>query len=323
MSRIFQLFFVLLYMTSCVKGTYTTFCSIMSKMEYITDIAVSTDANQKQGLSNQHFKMINVDLNKGTKGNPVYLWYKKGTTKPITRLQAAFTDEMKSGLTKAGYHHVNGNVNEGNKGDEIYFWYYKGITEYDNPIMDLKVTTSENEEAEYFKMGYEHLACDLNRSARGKYIYLWVKKEKKMFISDITVSTAYGLDERLFNQGYTRVDEDLNRGSDRNASFIWYRRSQSQSGAINDLVLSTNNQTEVDFQLQDYTKVGVNLEEGTKSQPIFVWYKKGSDNPIMSLTVIREISITAFLKPGIVVIKTKLNKGNDQIPLYLAFPNVV
>ncbi|KAL0979768.1 hypothetical protein UPYG_G00189400 [Umbra pygmaea] len=238
MWRIFQ-FFVLVYLSSYFRGTYTTFCS-MSKMEYITDIAVSTDANQEQGLSNQHFKMINVDLNKGTKGNPVYLWYKKGTTNPITRLQAAFTDEMKSGLTKAGYHHVNGNVNEGT-GDAIYFWYYKGITEYDNPIMDLKVTTAENEEAVYYRDGYEHLACDLNRNAGGNYIYLWVKKEKKMLVSDISVTTDYGLDERLFNQGYTRVDEDVNRGAGGTYSFIWYRQSQSQSNAITHLSLSTNN----------------------------------------------------------------------------------
>ncbi|XP_028980649.2 uncharacterized protein LOC114840708 [Esox lucius] len=292
-------------------------------MTYITELAVSINVDQEQALRNQGFKSDYVDLNQGAGGNKVYLWYKKGTCDPITRLQVAFMDDMNKGLRNAGYIQVDGNLNAGNCGEGIFLWYYKGTTEYDNPILELKVTTYVEDETPFFKNGWERLAYDLNRNCCGNQIHLWALKEKKMYISDITATTSFGTDDVLFNDGYTRVDEDVNRNRETNkdnSGFIWYRCSESAEEGFSDLDVSTNNKEEESLQQRGYTSLSVNLNEGAGGNQIYLWYKKGSDHHISTLTMITVGAKGPYEKAGIRVIGKSLNTGNNGTPLYLAFP---
>ncbi|XP_010867289.4 uncharacterized protein LOC105009562 isoform X2 [Esox lucius] len=288
-------------------------------MPYITDIDVSIYPHQEQALTNKGFKIINVDLNKGTSGNHIYLWYKEGSSNPITRLQVTFKDDMQNGLRNAGYRKVDRDLNAGAGGDEIFLWYYKGTTEYDNPIVDLKVTSNATDEAQYYQNGWERLTCDLNREAKGKLIRVWVKKEKKMYISDIKATTTFAFDHEYFSQGYTRVDEDVNRAAGEAFVFLWYRQSQTYYQTINLLDVSTNREEEESLQIQGYTAVGVNLNEGTRGPRINAWYKKGSDRPIQTFTVIFQHEMSPYAQAGIQVIEKNLNTGNKGTPLYLAY----
>ncbi|XP_028980227.2 uncharacterized protein LOC114840655 [Esox lucius] len=288
-------------------------------MPYITDIDVSINPEQEQCLRNQSFKIINVNLNKGAGGNNIYLWYKKGSSNPITRLQVTFTDEMQIGLRNAGYHKVDKDLNAGAGGDNIFLWCYKGTTEYDNPIVELKVTTDATDEAQIYQKGWERLACDLNRNANDNWIHVWVKKEKKMYISDIKATTSFAFDNEYFSQGYTRVDENVNRDAGERSIFLWYRHSLTQSQTINLLDVSTNNEEEESLQIQGYTCVGVNLNEGTGGPPINAWYKKGSDHAIQTITVIIQQEVSPYEKAGIHVIGKNLNTDNNGTPLYLAY----
>ncbi|XP_028980485.2 uncharacterized protein LOC109616528 [Esox lucius] len=290
-------------------------------MSYITEIAVSINDDQEQGLRKKGFNKIYVDLNEGAGGNYIFLWYKKGSSNPITRLQVTFTDDMQIGLRNAGYHQVDKDLNAGAGGDYIHLWYYKGTTEYDNPIVDLKVTKDAEDEALFYQKGWERLACDLNRKAKGKWIRVWVKKEKKMYIADIKATTSFAFDHEYFSQGYTRVDEDVSRGGGGAFVFLWYRQSLTQSQWINHLDVSTNCKEEQNLEEQSYTCVGVNLNDGTEgNKKIHAWYKKGSDHPIQTITVIFEHEVSPYEKAGIQVIRKDLNTGNKGDYLYLAYP---
>ena len=149
---------------------------------------------------------------------------------------------MNGALSAAGFAKVNKNINAGTKGDDIYLWYISGTTDFDIPIVDLKVPTKLEDEPKLFRSGWERLGCDLNRNAGGDLVYLWVKRSQKTYICDITATIDFSADEGLLQQGSYRVDEDTNRGAKPTGSavFLWYLHSKDQDGAVTDIEVSFN-----------------------------------------------------------------------------------
>ncbi|XP_019207256.1 uncharacterized protein LOC109196971 [Oreochromis niloticus] len=272
-----------------------------SVVQYITELQVSLDEAEETYLSSQGFIKIDVDLNKGAEGKYIYLWYKKGSSSPITRIQLTFNDGMSRGLITAGYQKINKNLNAGTSGDYIYLWYYRGNSEYDVPIVDLHVSIGAREEAQMFAFGWERLACDLNRKARGKWIYLWVKRERP-------------------TNGYIRVDEDTNRGAGGSFVFIWYRQTTNSQRAITDLKISTDDIDEMLFQYMGFTRVTTDLSKGAGGSYVYLWYKKDSGLPIRAVSVIvNTAAVEQYRYPRVFIRQNNLNSGNNGNTLYLSF----
>lgn len=287
---------------------------------YISHLDVSLDEAEEQKLQSQGFKKINVDLNKGSGGKYIYIWYKNGSCPaPITRVQVTFNNEMAVGLINAGYTKIPKDLNAGAKGDYIYLWYFRGHTEYDTPIVGIDVTTDAESEAQKFGLGWEKLACDLNRKAEGNWIHAWVKREKKTYICDVTATATFGSDADYFQNGYIRVDEDTNRGAGGAYAFVWYRQTTNSQRALGDLTVSTNDSEYQSLQQQNYQSVSVNLNEGTKGNEVYLWYKKHvCNNPIKAVTLlINTAALQAYKKSGVNVIERNLNTGNDGGTEYL------
>ncbi|XP_054474938.1 uncharacterized protein LOC129107469 [Anoplopoma fimbria] len=278
---------------------------------YISELAVSLNKVDEQNLRDRIFKQLPGNLNKGAGGNNIYLWYKNGP-KAITRLQVSFKADMTPGLISAGYTKINKDLNAGVGGDQIYLWYYKGSGEYDTPIVDIDVTTDANNEAAKFQIGYERLACDLNRAAGGAWIHIWMKREKQTYICDVTATNSYGADAYLFGNSFIRMDEDTSRGAGGSYVFIWYRQTTDPKRALTDLQVSTTKDEERSYQQRDYKSVNVNLNDGNCGSIVYLWFKKeGSNNPIKAIALLVNTAlIPEYLKAGVIVIERNLNSGN-------------
>ncbi|KAL0198050.1 hypothetical protein M9458_006590 [Cirrhinus mrigala] len=296
----------------------------MSTGQTITNLDVSTSPYEEQQLRNQLYQKIDVNLNEGIKEAKaqVFLWYKKNpTSKPITRIQFSFNNDMKTGLVDAEYTQINKDLNAGVPGDHIFLWYFRGSSPNENPIMNLKVTKDAKEEPALLLDGWERLGCDLNRHAGGNYIYLWVKREKPSYVSEVTASVDFYADKHLFELGYTRVDEDTNRGAaGPNQIFIWYRRTTDISKALTDLDISTSPREESTLRAKGFKKVNVNLNKGTTGKSIFLWYKGKCDPQIKTMVLlVNPQARDEYAKAGIVVLNKNLNDGNEGIEMYLAY----
>lgn len=269
-------------------------------MSYITDLAVSKSLKDENDFRKAGFTVHPGNLNAGSTGYPIHLWYKRGTGPAITRIQFSFTNKMRNGLIDAKYQELQINA-------EISLWYLRGTTKiYEVNIVDLYVTTQGDDEPDMFRLGWERLACNMIRKAGGKLIHLWVKREKPTYICDITANADCEADAELFNEGYIRMDENTNRPTKDDLVFIWYRQTTDTKAAIQGLKVSLT-------EVPGYEKVDQNLLHETPASPTFLWYKKGpSSGPINAISVLLDKATVQAYQKSIPVVPI-LNTTTDYV----------
>ncbi|XP_037830480.1 uncharacterized protein LOC112451418 [Kryptolebias marmoratus] len=286
----------------------------MSK--YITELQVSLNKSEESDFKDQRLHKIPYNLNEEAGGNTIYLWFRRDDRPGITRIQLSYDHDTSLGLIDAGYTKVNKNLNEGAGGDNIYLWYHSGSSESEVPIIDLNVTTEPSDAAMQMAEGWEPLTCNLNRNAGGKWIHLWMKREKQTYIKKITATNTNDGDDQLFQDGYIRLDENTNRGARGKEIFIWYLPTTKPGEALGDLLISTNDGESTKYKEEEYKKVGPqDLNEGTGGNQVYLWYKKEIPNKkaIQSMMLILDqTAVQPFQSAGVNVINKNLNKGNDS-----------
>ncbi|XP_034005404.1 uncharacterized protein LOC117497545 [Trematomus bernacchii] len=286
-------------------------------MSYISELDVSLDAAEEKELKKNYFRKIDVNLNEGAEGNPIYLWYKYGS-EAITKVQVSFNTDMTHGLSNAGYQKIAKNLNAGTGGSNLFLWYFKGSGEFDTPIVDISVTTDAANEGEKFASDWERVSCDLNREAKGNWIHLWLKRKEQTYICDLTAADSSMSDIKRFKDGYIRVDEDTNRGAGEANVFIWYRQTADPEKALKDLQVSINKGQYDDYEKQGYQQVDVDLNKGTEDKNVFLWYKKEGSNPIKAIgLLLNEDAVKEYPKARVTVILRNLNQGNKGLAEYL------
>ncbi|KAM9744069.1 uncharacterized protein ACNS7B_011370 [Menidia menidia] len=299
-------------------------------MENITQLDVSLNEAEEKELHHHGFQKIPVNLNEGTTGKKIYLWYKNGSDPGVTRIQTSFSVDMEMGLFSAGYQKINKNLNTGNNGDTIYLWYFKGSTEFDVPIKELQVSSEPKKEAELSQSGWETVDCDLNRKAGGNYVYLWVKRAQKTYIQDIAATRGFDQDKEMFQKGYIRMDTPINRDAEGFWIFMWYRQSTKHEGAIGDLQVACGDEEKIRFITQGYMMVfevlsggpGDPINVGTKEKPVYVVFKScfPGENPVTSVGLVTEQAAVKPLKNvGTHVIQKSLNAANSAATEFLFF----
>ncbi|XP_033975885.1 uncharacterized protein LOC117474003 [Trematomus bernacchii] len=286
---------------------------------YISQIDASLNAADEKKLQSEGFEKIDVDVNKGTAGSPVYIWFKRGST-PITRVQFSFADEMAAELKKFGFTKVDKNLNTGAGGDVIYLWYFKGSGEFDTPIVEIDVTLDPESEAQKFESGWEKLGCDLNRRAKGNWIYACVQREKQTYICNLNITENFESDQELFKEGYIRIDEDCTKGTGDSYVFIWYRQTIIPQRAIKDLQISNDDKKNLDLQRKNYQSVKVNKKAG--GNPLCLWYKNDGLKVYLSVfsILLNTAAVEAYKKAGIIVVEDfNLNEGTKGCVIYLYY----
>ncbi|KAK7899298.1 hypothetical protein WMY93_020151 [Mugilogobius chulae] len=283
---------------------------------YITDLAISTTYHEEEGLKNQGFSLLKINLNEGTgAGNDNYVWFKRGDrANAITRVQVTYHSEMETGMDK--FIKLERDINTGTTGVPIHMWFSRAIGDFDNPILDLAVTTETAGEVNYMKKErgeWEKVGCNLNLDAGGKHVYLWVKREKPFYICDVIATVDFQRDQELFSTGYTRVDESTNltvqQGKD---VFIWYRRTSEQVKALSALNISITPEKYAELKRLGYDRLEVNLNENTGGSPAYLWYKSlpNQDKVKRLVLLLNWRCVEQYKAAGINVIERNLNTGN-------------
>ncbi|XP_072242970.1 uncharacterized protein [Leuresthes tenuis] len=289
----------------------------------ITEIKVSQNEAEEEQLLKDGFTQNPVNLNKGTEGYKMYIWYKRGSGAAITKIQVSYNDDMSKSLMTNRYMKVDGDLNAGTGGDSIYLWYAGGSSEYDIPIVDLFVSTEREVECQLFQFGWERLSCNLNRKAGGSRLYLWVRKEKPAYICDITATADFQGDDLLIKQGYIRVDESTNRAAGGKRVFLWYRQHPDSQKALTDLQITTTSCEMEKWQRKHYERVDQDLNAGTTGPPVYLFYSKNqskSNPPIKTATLlVKKIGLSSYVKAGVQVIEENLNTGNDGAAAFLCY----
>ena len=142
--------------------------SSLCQAQAVRDIALRASGNA--GIARQvapNFRLLDVDLNRGSGGQYIYLSYsKEGGGAPITDLMVI---EGENAPPPPGWGKLNQDLNEGSGGAYLYLCYRKGGGA---PITDLYVSLGDTE----MPPGWQKIPVDLNKGAGGDYIYLWYKK---------------------------------------------------------------------------------------------------------------------------------------------------
>ncbi|XP_044185529.1 uncharacterized protein LOC122965486 isoform X1 [Thunnus albacares] len=96
----------------------------------LSDLQISTNDCQHQELQEQNYNKVVrcwkfVNLNKGTIGDEVHLWYKKEESKPIKAITILVNPAAVEWYTQAGVKVIKRDLNTGNGGKTVYLCYYQ------------------------------------------------------------------------------------------------------------------------------------------------------------------------------------------------------
>ncbi len=134
----------------------------------VTDIDI-LDGSQP---ANEGWEKDKHDLNKGAKGDYLYLtWERDGTKKHVTDL---YIVEGKDTQLPPDYYRIKTNLNKGTSGEELYLCFTRDGSK---PILELAVVLSGDQYAPAPE-GFTRYEKDLNKGARGEYVYLCYRQQE-------------------------------------------------------------------------------------------------------------------------------------------------
>ncbi|KAK9531093.1 hypothetical protein VZT92_010542 [Zoarces viviparus] len=93
---------------------------------HMGDLKVSITESEFQALQQQNYQPVNVNLNEGAGGIPMYLWYKKeGSNTPIKTIILLLNIDSVPVFEKAGVTVIKKSLNAGIKGRTEYLCFYQ------------------------------------------------------------------------------------------------------------------------------------------------------------------------------------------------------
>lgn len=90
---------------------------------WLTEMNASIDHKQDSSLRKRGFTVVNVNLNEGTSGKPVMVWFKKEGSLPIKALTVTSNNKEDCPYMEADLILIDKNLNAGNNGMPLYLWY--------------------------------------------------------------------------------------------------------------------------------------------------------------------------------------------------------
>jgi hypothetical protein len=88
-------------------------------------VNVSDNHEQDFSLQQRGFSVVNVNLNEGTSGRPVFVWLKKDGSLPIKALTVTSNPKADVPYEEAGLVFIERSMNSGNNGAPLFLWYGK------------------------------------------------------------------------------------------------------------------------------------------------------------------------------------------------------
>lgn len=151
-----------------------------------------------------------------------------------------------------------------------------------NYISHLAVSLDETEEQNLQSQGYNKIHVDLNKGARGKYIYIWYKKETSQApITRIQFTFNDDMSAGLINAGYTKIPKDLNAGAEGDYIYLWYYRGSTEFDTrIVDIDVTTDAGSEAQKFSLGWEKLTCDLNRKAKGDWIHTWVKRAAQTYI-------------------------------------------
>ncbi|KAL7388067.1 hypothetical protein ABVT39_006573 [Epinephelus coioides] len=106
------------------KPVFIWFRETTNSQGAVNDLEVSTDVDQYGSLQKREYLPVSVNLNEGTSGDRVTLWFKKGSNNPIQAITLLLNQALIENYRKAGLTVIEKNLNKGNGGWLEYLCYY-------------------------------------------------------------------------------------------------------------------------------------------------------------------------------------------------------
>ncbi|CAM9177490.1 unnamed protein product, partial [Phaeothamnion confervicola] len=159
----------------------------------IVDIKVSASKAEEAELDASGYKMADANLNEGTFGRPVHLWYRRrrhggagARLRPVVDVMID-SKNVNSALVVDGYQCVRGDLNSGNPlGKPTFLWIRRATSDEEearDAVVDVAVTTGrarDRTNAIYNPpaRGFVQVPGNLNKRTLGKDIFLWYRPIK-------------------------------------------------------------------------------------------------------------------------------------------------
>ena len=143
---------------------------------------------------------------------------------PITSLDIVYG---KNATAPSHYEIIYKDLNKGARGEFVYLCYSTEASEGD-PITDIYVASiSTKDYGKNYRppRNYEMIRKDLNKGARGRFIYLCYTRDTRKGAKPITgVDVIQGsIDVKPPNPSWTRVEQDCSEGANGDYTFIIYK----------------------------------------------------------------------------------------------------
>eukprot|EP00903_Cladosiphon_okamuranus_P013950 g12974.t1 len=172
----------------------------------IVDIEVSTSKEQERELETNGYKVVDANVNAGTMGPPIHVWYRRlkhgGAGMRLKPLVDVVVDHrnVNSALVVDGYQCIDRSLSKGTPlGASNYLWVRRAMNEEEearDAIVDLAVTTGKAKDRTSDihtppARGFVNVQGNLNKRTFGKDIFLWYRPIKSRQPNAFTGTQAF------------------------------------------------------------------------------------------------------------------------------------
>ncbi|XP_033977281.1 uncharacterized protein LOC117475221 [Trematomus bernacchii] len=151
-------------------------------------------------------------------------------------------------------------------------------------IAELQVSFNNAEERHLQSEGFKKISVDLNKGARGKYIYLWYKRGS-VPITKVQVSFHDVMTVGLLDAGYTKINKDLNAGAGGSYLYLWFFKGSGEFNTpIVDITVIADAGNEAVMFGFGWERVACDLNRESGGNWIHIWLKREAPTYICDVT---------------------------------------
>ncbi|XP_055013371.1 uncharacterized protein LOC129410095 [Boleophthalmus pectinirostris] len=224
----------------------------------VTRVQVTFNKEMEVGLKD--YVKIEKNLNSGTTGVPIYMWYSRAAgTYDVPIVDVTVTAQASSEanyLTARGvWEQVTCNLNLEAGGNYVYAWLKRQKPIY---ICNVTATNTYDRDVTLFNNGYTRVDVNTNlRAEGGTEVFIWYRKttDEESSLSALNISTNDKEYEDMQKAGFKLVDVNLNENTSGDRVYLW-RKTEPDLDKVRGLVLLLNMNA-----VDSYKAAGINVIE--------------------------------------------------------------
>ncbi|CAN9512839.1 unnamed protein product [Ophioblennius macclurei] len=186
-------------------------------------------------------------------------------------------------------------------------------------IIQLQISLNESEEKQLASEGYKRIPGYLTKAAGNNKVLLWARYGSDWCITRIQVSYTDEMAKCLSDAGYVRIDKNINTITAREEIYIWFYRGTTNSDVpIEDILISTDANSEAEMFKLGFEKVTFNLAPWLGGCNVYLWLKREVPIYISDITATSDWStVPELLRKGYTRIDDYINKYVNEDRVYL------